>query len=241
MLKDIIRTVFQKLLGYDHYLFLFSRFTIKRIEKGYHEQEFMYFVNMVPNRGVVLDIGANIGIMTVLLAKKLDKATVYSFEPIPNNLKALKRVIQYYALHNVQVFETALGETPGELSMVVPVVKNAVMQGLSHVVEEGITEEGHFFSVPVQQLDAIPALRELPEITAIKIDVENFEYYVLKGGAALLRKHKPVIYCELWDNDRRRLCFEYLQGLGYQVKVYENNSLVDFIEQASINCFFMPV
>jgi hypothetical protein len=63
----------------------------------------------------------------------------------------------------------------------------------------------------------------------------------LKGGEALLRKHKPVIYCELWDNDRRRLCFEYLQGLGYQVKVYENNSLVDFKEQASINFFFMPV
>jgi FkbM family methyltransferase len=200
----------------------------------------MYFVSLIPNRGVVLDIGANIGIMTVLLAKHLDKALIYSFEPIPNNLKALKRVLKHYALNNVTVFETALGETPGELKMIVPVVNNANMQGLSHVVEDGTEEKGHFFSVPVQQLDGIDELKHLTEIVAIKMDVENFEYYVLKGGVELLRKHKPIIYCELWDNDRRRLCFAYMKELGYKVKVYENDRLVDFTGQAIINFFFLP-
>ncbi len=112
MLKDIIRTVCQKLLGYDTYLFLFSRFNIKRIERGRHEQEFMYFLSLIPNKAAVLDIGANIGIMTVMLAKQLNNATIYAFEPIPENLKALKRVVKHYALNNVVVMETALGEKP---------------------------------------------------------------------------------------------------------------------------------
>lgn len=242
MLKDIIRTICQKILGYDNYLFLFSRFNVKRMESGSHEQEFLYFVSLIPNRGVVLDIGANIGIMTVLLAKRLNNAAIYSFEPIPNNLIALKRVLQHYALANVTVFETALGETPGELKMIVPVINSANMQGLSHVVEnkDATVEKGQFFSVPVQPLDAIAELKELPEIVAIKIDVENFEYYVLKGGVELLTKHHPIIYCELWDNDRRTLCFEYLKGLGYQVKIFEQGALKDFTGQQVINFFFLP-
>ncbi len=114
------------------------------------------------------------------------------------------------------------------------------MQGLSHVVEEGKDEKGHLFSVPVQQLDTIEELKQLPEITAIKIDVENFEYYVLKGGIELLRKHKPLIYCELWNNDRRKLCFDYLTGLGYHIKIYEDGGLKDFNGQQIINFFFIP-
>lgn len=239
MLKDIVRTVCQKVLGYNNYLFLFSLFNVKRVERGGHEQEFMYFVKLIPNRGVVLDIGANIGIMTALLARNLDKALIYSFEPIPDNINALKRVLKHYSFRNVTLFETALGETPGELKMVVPVVKKAKMQGLSHVVEED-GEQGDFFSVPVLQLDRIPELQAAPEIVAIKIDVENFEYYVLKGGRELLQKHKPLIYSELWDNERRTLCFAYLQELGYTVKIYQNGTLVDFAGQEVINFFFLP-
>lgn len=240
MIKDIVRTVCQKIVGYKNYLFYFSLFTIGRIRSGRHEKEFIFFMGLLPEEGTILDIGANIGIMTASLAQKFPKAQIMAFEPIPNNIEALEKVIKHYQLGNVTVFKTALGEETGELKMILPVVNNSKMQGLSHVVEDENTgEKGMLYTVPVQKLDNMPALQASERITGIKIDVENFEYYVLKGGEALLRKHMPVIYCELWDNDRRKLCMDYLTGLGYSIHIYDGHKLLPFTGQPVINFFFI--
>jgi len=237
MLKSSVKFLLQKILGFNNYLFIFSIFTINRLRWNWHEKEFIFFMNMIPENGHVLDIGSNIGIMAVPLAKRVSKGRVYSFEPMPQNIKALKRITRYYKLANIDIFETALGEEKGELKMVMPVIDNVKMQGLSHVVQgDESNEKGIFFSVPVQRLDDFPSLQALPKIDAIKIDVENFEYYVLRGAHALLQRHKPIIYCELWDNEKRKLTLDYLQhDFGYHVKIYENNQLVDYNGQQVSN------
>lgn len=241
MIKDIIRTICQKLIGYNNYLFLFSLFTIRRIKSGRHETEFIFFMGMIPSEGTILDIGANIGIMTVSLARRFPYATVFAFEPIPNNITALEKVVNHFELKNVQLFKTALGEESGEIRMILPVVNNARMQGLSHVIEDASGDEkGIRFTVPVQRLDDMDALQKQEKITAIKIDVENFEYPVLKGGEMLLRKHMPLIYCELWDNEKRKLCMDYLAGLGYAICIFNGKDLVPFTGQPVINFFFVP-
>lgn len=242
MFKSFIKRALQKVLGFDNYLFIFSIFTIKRLSWNRHEKEFTEFMNQIPDNGTILDVGANIGIMTATLARKFSKAKICSFEPMPQNITALKRIIRYFKLLNVTVFEMALGEQPGELKMVMPVINNVKMQGLSHVVEtddEQAAKEGILFNVPVKKLDDIPELQQLSKINAIKIDVENFEYPVLKGAEALLRKHKPIIYCELWKNERRDLTLRYLQGLGYQIKVYDGRQLVNFDNQEVTNFILM--
>jgi len=243
MLKSTVKQVLQKLLGFDNYLFIFSIFTIRRMSRNHHEEEFVHFMEMIPDKGAILDIGANIGIMTVTLARKFPHAAVYSFEPMPQNLKALKRIIHYFKLKNVKLFEMALGEENGELTMVMPVLDKVKMQGLSHVVESDNNDpmnQGLTFRVPVKRLDEIKELMDLPAIHAIKIDVENFEYPVLKGGKGLLLKHKPVIYCELWKNERRDLTLDYLKGLGYKVKVYDGKGMVDFTNQEVTNFILVP-
>jgi FkbM family methyltransferase len=243
MFKSKLKLFLQKVLGINNYLFLFSILTIKRLKWNKHEEEFLYFNEMLPDNAVVMDIGANIGIMTVPIALKVKNAQVYAFEPVPTNVKALRRIVNYFKLNNVKIFETALGEESGELKMVMPVSDNVKMQGLSHVLEGDSNDalnQGDIFSVPVKKLDDIEELKVAEKINAIKIDVENFEYYVLKGGEALLRKHKPIIYCELWDNEKRYLTLNYLKGLGYKVKIYQDEKLVDYTDQKVINFFLMP-
>ncbi len=243
MIKNIVRTFCQNLIGYNNYLFLFSLFTIKRIRTGRHEQEFIYFMRMIPDEAVILDIGANIGIMTVNLAQRFPHANIYAFEPIPNNIVAFEKVVNHYGLKNIRLFKTALGEQTGELTMILPVIHNSKMQGLSHVIEPGNDtpmEKGIRYTVPVQKLDDIPELKTVNRITAIKIDVENFEYHVLKGGELLLRKHRPIIYCELWDNEKRKQCMEYLTGIGYSIHIYDGKGLAPFTRQPVINFFFLP-
>jgi len=242
MLKNILRNWCQKLLGFDRYLFLFSLLNIFRIRFLGYEKEFRFFTGMIHNHGAILDIGANIGIMTVVLAKKYPSSTVYSFEPIPGNCAALKKVIDFYQLSNIKIFETALGNNDGEIKMIMPVINDARMQGLSHVLEAEAADEkaGDVFIVPLHKLDHLTDLQQIEKVAAIKIDVENFELNVLKGAESLLKKHRPIIFCELWDNEQRTLCFEFIKGLGYTIKVLKNDKLIDFNGEPALNFFFLP-
>jgi FkbM family methyltransferase len=233
-MKSAVKYILHKLLGFDYYLFVFSLFKIYTLKKDKNEKDFFHFLELIPANTTILDIGANIGIMTVHLAKRIKNSTVISFEPMPNNIKAFKKVIKHFHLKNVRLFEIALGNTEGEVEMIMPVVSNVRMQGLSHVVHETITEfnEGVKLNVPLKMLDKISELTNSKQaISAIKIDVENFEFFVLDGGKELLKKHQPVIYAELWDNTNRYNCFQLLIALGYQTYVVINNQLVLFDPQ----------
>jgi FkbM family methyltransferase len=243
MLKKLIQFLLQRTLGYQRYLFLFARFNIRELKAGRHEQEFRHFLNLIPEEGAILDIGANIGIITAVLAMNRKRATIHAFEPIPENVEVLERVVRHYQLPNVHISPIALGDKTGSIRMVRPVIRGVKMQGLSHVLPEGQeenVEEGSIFSVPVQRLDDIPELQALPKITAVKMDVENFEYHVLLGGRNLLQRHRPVVYCELWANAVRDQCLELMKELGYTANVMERGQMVPYSGQANINFIFIP-
>ena len=243
-MKNTAKLILHKLLGFKNYLFVFSLFKIYTLKKDKKEKDFFQFLKLIPENTAVLDIGANIGIMTVHLAF-INRVTVYGFEPMPNNINAFKRIIKYFGLHNVVLFEIALGNSEGEVEMVMPVISSVRMQGLSHVVHETIPEnnEGERFKVPLKMLDKIDELVNCAKrISAIKIDVENFEFFVLDGGKKLIEKNKPVIYAELWDNDNRYKCFDLLESLHYKTCVAIDEKLVMFDPSVHIkqNFIFIP-
>lgn len=230
-MKNTVKYILHKLLGFKNYLFIFSLYKILTLRKDKNEKDFFAFLRLLPENTAVLDIGANIGIMTVHLGRTIKGATVYSFEPMPNNIDAFKRIIRYFKLENVKLFEVALGNTEGEVEMVMPVISNVKMQGLSHVVHESIPEnnEGERFKVPLKMLDNIPELMfSEKRISGIKIDVENFEFFVLDGARKLIAKNKPVVYAELWENENREKCFELFKSLNYKTVVVVNHKAVEF-------------
>jgi len=243
-MKNTAKLILHKLLGFRNYLFVFSLFKIFTLKKDKKEKDFFQFLGLIPENTAVLDIGANIGIMTVHLAR-IKGSTVYCFEPMPNNIMAFKRVVKYFDLKNVRLFEVALGNTEGEAEMVMPVISSVRMQGLSHVVHETIPEnnEGERFKVPLLVLDKIPELLNSEKrISAIKIDVENFEFFVLDGAKKLIEKNKPVVYAELWDNDNRYKCFDLFESLNYKTFVAINGKLVEFNPSVHVkqNFIFLP-
>jgi FkbM family methyltransferase len=231
-LKNLVKYILQKLLGFQRYLYIFSLFKIRTLHNDKKEKDFLFFLNLIPVGGIILDIGANIGIMTEYLAR-VHNTTVFAFEPIPHNLDVLKKVITHFNLKNVNICNYALGNEDGEAEMVMPVINAVKMQGLSHVVHDTITEnnKGERFKIQVKKLDNIAEIMNTAKpVTAIKMDVENFEYFVLDGAKELLKKYKPIVYCELWDNENRKKCFDLMKSLGYEVKVLVNSGLVVYTE-----------
>lgn len=244
-MKSRVKKILQSLLGFDNYLFIFSLYIINTLRWNKKEGDFLHFLKLIPDGTTVLDIGANIGIMTVWIARRKPAANIIAYEPMPQNVRALKKVLKHYSIQNVKLIEKALGDHTGEVEMVMPVLEDVKMQGLSHVVHESITDfnEGTNIRVPIMRLDDCPELNgNINNLSAIKLDVENFEYFVLKGGEKLIAKSKPLIYTELWENENRSNCFALMEKLGYKVKVLQQRKLVPFEahKHQTQNFFFIP-
>jgi FkbM family methyltransferase len=240
-IKLFAKLLLQKLFGYDNYLFIFSLFTITKIRLHLQGKDFNHFLNLIPEDGYILDIGSNVGITAIPMAKRVSHGRVYCFEPISGHVRILKKIIRNFHLDNLVIFETALGNKSGELSMITPELFNVRLQGLSHIVEKEEGKiKGELYNVPVQKLDDILPLQNLPRIHAIKIDVENYEYFVLTGAENLLKLHKPIIYCEIWNNERKILTMQFLvDRLGYQVKVFVKDQWENYINQQASDFLFI--
>lgn len=243
-MKTFIKYILQKILGLKTYLYVFARFVIVKLRWDKREKDFFHFLKLLPDEGLVLDLGANIGATSYHLAKKLPQSTVFSFEPLEINMEILKRIKKRFGLKNIREFMKALGDENTTLEMVMPVINKVPMHGLSHAVHKDITENnnGLKFEVPMVRLDDFQELKNTGKrITGIKIDVENYEYYVLKGAEKLIKKHKPVIYCELWENDTRKKTFAFLNKMGYSAFILHKKELVPFTENfhSKNNFFFM--
>ena len=143
-------------MGFRTYLYVFAIFKIKTLRSDSKEKDFFHFLSLLEDgKGAVLDVGANIGIMTVHLANKLPNSTVHAFEPVPDNLSVLKKIIAKFNLKKIKIHAVAVGETIGNVQMILPKQGKTRMQGLSHVKHESITEwnEGEEFEVPLNTLD----------------------------------------------------------------------------------------
>ena len=164
-----------------------------------------------------MDIGANIGFTVAYARRKRPDLKILAFEPLPFNVTAAKRLWRLLRVKDVGFHEVALGDSTGTAEMVIPTVAKMRASGQSYVVHDGfdyspvLNEGGEQFTVPLTMIDSL----KLPQVDGIKLDVENFEEYVLRGATNLLKRDHPIIYCELWDTPNRREVMTFLGNLGY--------------------------
>ncbi|WP_256006474.1 FkbM family methyltransferase [Pedobacter deserti] len=224
MSKEIFKFYLQKLLGFRRYLFLFAWYAVKKALRGKYEPALNRFISMIPDRDIILDIGANIGITMVPLALAKPNARIMGFEPISENFETAKLILKHFRVQNSEIHNVALSDQRGSLTMVMPLKSGARQQGLSKVEQTpGKSEDGIRYTVESYTLDEL--IKPGQKISAIKIDVENYEYEVLKGGINMLKASLPIIYCELWDNEKRKKVFDLLDGIGYMIYVLDDDFL----------------
>ena len=220
-MKHFIKYFLQKILGYNNYLYRFAKYKIKRLRNDKKERDFFAFIEAIDKPGVILDVGANLGIMTWHLSKKFPDRKIVAIEPIPSNFEVLTRIVSEDKLGNVQLLNLAVGDKSGEIEMVLPEEGSVKEQGLAHVVHESIGERniGEKYRMQCKTLDEITAGEK---VAGIKMDIENYECFALVGAREILKNSQPVLYLELWDNDNRKNCFELLEKIGY--RVFVNNA-----------------
>jgi len=137
----------------------------------------------------VLDIGANIGMVTLLLSRLVGPAgRVHSFEPNPRMQQAVTAMVQRNGLANVTLHPVALGSEDGELELRIP-YGNIGAASLIRTFEGSSQLER--CQVPVRTLSGIVEASGIKAIRLIKIDVEGFESEVFRGAEDLLARQVP--------------------------------------------------
>ena len=157
---------------------------------------------------VVFDVGAHMGYYTLIASRAVGpEGKVFSFEPLPFNLRQLRRHVKHNRCANVQIMAGGVGAESGE----------------GRFVSTGGSATGHLAAhgdTPVQlfALDEVVASGQAPPPGLIKIDVEGNELEVLKGARATIGKARPAILLSAHSDELERQCCEWLQEQGYQTQ-----------------------
>jgi FkbM family methyltransferase len=200
----------------------------------FERQERLFLNRFLRPRDVFMDVGANIGLFTLLAARRVGiKGHVYAFEPCLETHRRLLDNVSLNRFENVSCYPLALSDRAAVLQM------KRSLDGYDAWNSLGQPTMGSSFAVEdvsAVSLDDFLQERDLVgRVTMIKVDVEGWETRVLAGGvAALARTDAPTLQVEFTEQAARsagsscKELYHLLEELGYGMFRYEpvSNRLV---------------
>jgi FkbM family methyltransferase len=143
---------------------------------------------------VSIDLGANIGAITIAMAWASPRGHVYSFEASPTSYRHLLHNLRQNQLDHVTPVNLAVFDD--ELEMEFSYVEE--VSGCSFLSTKGVREgrTERVASVALDQWLAAQGLAGRPPLRLIKLDVEGAELHGLRGALRTLREHRPHLLVE---------------------------------------------
>lgn len=156
----------------------------------------MYPFNFIPLQHeevyCVIDIGANIGSISLAALRSFPNANVYAFEPLSELIPVITDKCARYS-DRLYIKNIALGEVAQNLTINIsnsPAASSFKPRAKSYIQQNPCIKTLSRREIRVEKLDDQENLIT-PDV--VKIDVEGFEYEVIRGGAQLLSKAKCII------------------------------------------------
>lgn len=139
-------------------------------------KESMYKLPESVEPKVIFDIGANIGIASVYFAMRYPKATIYSFEPLPENQLLLKRNTEIFS--NIHIMPFGLSDKAGTFTYCMS--NNANSYGGGTFCNVGHDPE-RSIELPVKTAAAVIKDLGIDQVDVLKMDTEGSEFAILQG------------------------------------------------------------
>lgn len=176
-----------------------------------------WFVNNVQRDWVVFDCGANIGYYSILFSQLADKGKVFSFEPSKQTIEKLQRNLKYNKISDVTVISKALSDRSG-----------VFVDNIYHLWGSPPLKQ-HFDFITI---DDFIKTKKIKRLDCIKIDVDSYDFSVLRGAKDTIKRFDPYIMVELNHalNLRQENVIQALQWMqeqGYEhVEVYDEENFL---------------
>jgi len=184
----------------------------KGLNNGWEKISIGLWVKLSKNSHVILDIGANTGIYSLISQAVNSSAKVYAFEPVKRVFDKLQFNTQ---LNNypIECFECAISNADGEAIIydtptphVYSVAVNKNISGLENTI---VTK------IKTLKLSTFIKQNNLSKIDLIKIDVETHEPEVLEGMEDFLQLYKPTLLIEVLNDEIAFKIQKLIQNIDY--------------------------
>ncbi len=166
---------------------------------------------------IAVDVGANIGYYTILLADKVGKnGKVYTFEPDKTNFEILVKNIKENNLKNVVAINAAVGKKEGELKL--------------HKSEENFGDHklyGNDKDVEEVKIVNLDKYFGNEKIDLLKIDTQGWEPEVIEGAKELIEKNKPVMFLEYSPASYKQAKLNGKKMMNFLRKIYKKIWWID--------------
>jgi FkbM family methyltransferase len=184
---------------------------------GYEKHLAELFAYLVRPGDRCVDVGANVGVHTVRLARLVGPSgEVIAIEPDPDVVRRTNRNIALNGVANVRVVAAAASEQAGQTRLFRPSPQDTNRARASLLPHPYLT--GTAAAVPVVTVDDVCAGQP---VSLIKIDVEGHEAAVVRGAADTIRKCAPSVVFEyvpeLLEDAVAQTSFGWLADAGYQL------------------------
>lgn len=180
-------------------------------------------LHKVPGNAVVVDIGANVGYFSFMMAAKRPAATIYAYEPMQENTIVFSRNIELNKNldQRIQLSQKAVTGTP------VPSITlyfdnqdhNTV---IASVFDDFDTHNKESVSIPAISLHEIITANRLQQIDILKMDCEGSEYPILYESPESVWRVIKALAIEVHEMDKDRRNAAYLQSFlekkGYKIE-----------------------
>jgi FkbM family methyltransferase len=189
------------------------------------DEEEKFYSGIDLRNKVVYDIGANIGILSIMFSKKVaPNGQVHAFEPNPSSINKICEILKINSCSNVEVHAIAIGDRVGKGSLVIH--KDQIGTGsLSRYVADRFIELGDnaIYQVDVFPLDHFVQQKNLALPDFIKIDTEGYEFPCLVGMEKIIQQRHPQLLIEMHaisdehGEINSRQVVEFLESHDYQI------------------------
>ena len=203
-------------------------------------KELPHFSQQLSSDDIAFDVGAHAGAWAYPLSRLMSH--VYAFEALPYYAQVLGPALRLAGRRNVTVLNRAVSNKAGTVSMVWRSSSGVRLTGLTHVASQAESLDDTV-TVECLSLDEFVMERSLTSrrIGLLKCDVEGFECNVIEGARELLRRCRPLVFCEAQNTSFARYgkhssdLIQLMTGQGYRPHVCLPDGSISPVE-ASTYC-----
>ena len=164
-----------------------------------------WFVENMRRDWVCFDVGANIGYYSILFSRLAPEGRVYAFEPT-DTIGLLQKNLAHHTARNVEPIKVALGSFSGRLT-----------ENVFRIWGQPAERKEYDF----ETIDNMVNTLHLDRLDCLKIDVDSFDFDVLRGARSTLERFNPWIVIELNHalakrNQTVNEALEWLVSRGYE-------------------------
>lgn len=180
----------------------------------YEPQNQKIIRKILANGNVFIDVGANIGIYSIIAASQGPDVKVYAFEPEDNAKNCIEASASANALKNIKVFSVAVSDHEGDGVFFLDLHNH----GGNSLIKESIDHGGDIAKVKVRltTLDTFVRQEAISRLDLVKVDVQEHEHSVLMGGRQAIEKFRPVVLIESNLKDLNQL-LDFFADFNYSI------------------------